>query len=158
MPSRRRTREFVLQVLFAADACKQNPHNLFEFLESHFASDQEEVLQLHRVMKDFARDLVRTVSTDLETIDQSISKLSHNWKLHRLNRVDRNILRLAIAEIINFPNVPATVILNEAIELAKKYGTENSPAFVNGILDRIHLLQPRPTTASEMLELISKLD
>jgi transcription antitermination protein NusB len=158
VPSRRKTREFVLQVLFAADARRQDPLEVLDFLESHFHGDEDEELKLHRVVKDFARELVDAVSRDRAIIDDLISKLSHNWKLYRINRVDRNILRMAIAEMTNFPEIPGRVILNEAIEIGKKYGAENSAAFINGILDRIHMLEPRPTSTTELQKSLTELD
>ena len=129
-----------------------------EFLETHFHGDDDEELKLHRVIRNFARELVAAVSRDQAIIDELISKLSHNWKLHRIDRVDRNVLRMAIAEITNFPEIPSRVILNEAIEIGKKYGAENSAAFINGILDRIHMLEPRPTSATELQKSLTELD
>ena len=70
-------------------------------------------------------------------IDELISGSSKNWRLERMSRVDRNILRLGTTELSAFPGVPVRVALNEAVELAKRFGTSDSPAFVNGILDRI---------------------
>jgi len=158
VPSRRKTREFVLQVLFAADARNEDPTETLPFLESHFDSNQDEDLNMHRVIRDFARDLVGLVSVDYKVIDKLISHLSHNWKLTRISRVDRNILRMAIAEFTHFHDVPGKVILNEAIEIGKKYGAENSASFINGILDRIHVLERRPSSASELWELLDRLD
>ena len=158
MPSRRKTREFVLQVLFAADATKQDAVELLAFLKRHFASDEEEVIKLHRVVDDYATDLVDAVSQNRELIDNVISTLSHRWKLYRINRVDRNILRMAIAEIVSFHNIPGPVVLNEAIEIGKRYGGENSASFINGILDRIQSVQPRPSSVAQLKELISTLD
>ncbi|MDQ7782585.1 MAG: transcription antitermination factor NusB [Desulfomonilaceae bacterium] len=158
MPSRRKTREFVLQVLFAAEATKQNPCDVLLQLESHFRSDEEQALKLHRVMSEYARNLVSAVARDRLVIDKLISKVSHNWKLYRLNSVDRNVLRMAIAELVNFPEVPGPVILNEAIEIGRKYGADKSPSFINGVLDRIHVLEPRPTSAAHLHDLITKLD
>ncbi|MGB6067445.1 MAG: transcription antitermination factor NusB [Desulfomonilaceae bacterium] len=158
MPSRRKSREFVLQVLFAADARKQDPAEVWEMLERHFESDPEEVVKMRRVVKEFARDLVLAVSRDMKVIDELIAHLSHHWKLYRINRVDRNVLRMAIAEITNFPEIPTRVILNEAVDIGKKYGAENSSAFINGILDKIHALEPRPTSATHLREIITKLD
>lgn len=158
MPSRRKTREFVLQVLFAAEATKQNPRDVLLQLESHFKSDEDQTLKLHRVMGEYARELVGAVAKDRGVIDELISKVSHHWKLRRLNSVDRNVLRMAIAELVNFPEIPGPVILNEAIEIGKKYGADKSSSFINGILDRIQVLEPRPTSASHLLETITKLD
>ncbi len=148
----------MLQILFAADARQQDPLETLEFLETHFHEDDDEELKLHRVIKNFARELVAAVSRDRAIIDELISKLSHNWKLYRIDRVDRNVLRMAIAEITNFPEIPSRVILNEAIEIGKKYGAENSAAFINGILDRIHMLEPRPASATELQKSLTELD
>jgi len=158
VPSRRKTREFVLQVLFAADARKQDPVDTLEFLQSHFASHQDQELKIHRVVEDFARVLVTAVSKEGTVIDDLISRISQNWKLSRINRVDRNILRMAIAEMIRFPETPGAVILNEAIEIGKKYGGENSASFINGILDRVQVLEKRPSTAEELRDMIASLD
>jgi len=158
VPSRRKTREFVLQVLFAADARKQDPAETLQFLENHFSSDPDQVLQMNRVMSDFARELVAVVAKDRQIIDKLIATLSINWKLHRMNRVDRNILRMAIAEMLNFSATPDHVILNEAIDIGKKYGAENSSAFINGILDRIHRLKSRPASAEQLYDTLMSLD
>ena len=80
---------------------------------------------------------MRGVSDHLRVIDDLIGKSSLNWKVPRMNRVDRNILRQAAYELAFEPEVPGRATLNEAIELAKRYGTEDSGKFVNGILDRI---------------------
>jgi transcription antitermination protein NusB len=158
VPSRRKTREFVLQVLFSADARNEDPTETLDFLENHFDAADDEDVNLHRVTKDFARQLVLAVSRDLEIIDRLISNLSQHWKLHRINRVDRNILRMAIAELTNFAETPGKVILNEAIEIGKKYGAENSGAFINGILDRIQVLEIRPSSPTECYEILATLD
>jgi len=148
----------VLQVLFAAEATKRNPRDVLLQLESHFRSDDDEALKLHRVIRGYALDLVSAVARDRVVIDDLISKVSHHWKLSRLNSVDRNVLRMAIAELVNFPEVPGPVILNEAIDIGRKYGADKSSSFINGILDRIQVLEPRPTSASHLLDIITRLD
>ncbi len=158
MPSRRKTREFVLQVLFAADATNEDPVQILSFLEKHFAVDEEQVVKLDRVVDDYARKLVAAVAEDRDAIDNVISVLSHRWKLYRINRVDRNVLRMAIAELVHFHSVPGPVILNEAIEIAKRYGGENSASFINGILDRVQTIEPRPNCIARLRELLSALD
>ncbi len=159
MPSRRKTREFVLQVLFAADLRKEDPVEVMTFLENHFDADAEdEDLQINKIVKEYAHRLIEVVSDNKQLIDGVITKLSHNWKLHRIDRVDRNILRMAIAELTDFPEVPGRVILNEAIEISKKYGAENSPAFINGILDRLHAVITRPIKPDQLEQLITELD
>jgi transcription antitermination protein NusB len=86
---------------------------------------------------EFAIELVRGCAAALEEIDAKIREVSKHWRLERMARVDRNILRLATYELLKRPEVPRRVTLNEAVELAKRFGDENSPAFVNGVLDRI---------------------
>lgn len=144
--------------MFAADARNQDPRETLEFLESHFALHKDDDLKMHRIMSDFAEKLVSAVAEDRQAIDQMIELLSHNWKLHRMNRVDRNILRMAIAEMIHFGETPGRVILNEAIDIGKKYGAENSAAFINGILDRIQALGSRPTSAEQLQQILISLD
>jgi N utilization substance protein B len=109
-------------------------------------------------MEDFACDLVRTVSENKDAIDEVISKLSFHWKLYRIDRVDRNILRMAIAEMVGFPEIPGRVTINEAVDLGKKFGTENSSAFINGILDRIHSISFGPVPEVALTEIIKRLD
>jgi transcription antitermination protein NusB len=85
----------------------------------------------------FARELVAAASTRGAEIDELIASASKNWRIDRMSRVDRNILRLGAAELIAFRDVPVKVVINEAVELAKRFGTAESSAFVNGVLDRI---------------------
>lgn len=85
----------------------------------------------------FALELVRGCHGALEAIDAKIREVSRHWRLERMARVDRNILRLGTYELMYLAEVPRKVTLNEAVELAKRYGDENSPAFINGVLDRI---------------------
>jgi transcription antitermination factor NusB len=148
----------VLQVLFAADVQDRDPQDLLPVLEDHFSSEQEEAVKVYRVMKDFARDLVAAVSRDRISIDRVIRELSHHWKLYRMNKVDRSILRMAIAEMTSFPEIPGRVTLDEAVDLGKKYGTEHSAAFINGILDKIHELQRGHPPAQNLPEILARLD
>ncbi|MEA3333970.1 MAG: transcription antitermination factor NusB [Pseudomonadota bacterium] len=85
----------------------------------------------------FTEQLINGVLDNLEEIDHQIEKRSHNWKLNRMSSIDRNILRIAIFELLSCDEIPPKVSINEAIEIAKTYGDKNSPAFINGILDQI---------------------
>ena len=85
----------------------------------------------------YADALVRGVLKDLESTDEQIKKASQNWRLERMTRVDRNVLRMGAWELLARVDVPRAVILDEAVEVAKRFGTEESGAFVNGVLDRI---------------------
>ncbi len=85
----------------------------------------------------FADEVVQGVSADLDRVDEAIRKASTNWRLERMARVDRNVLRLGAWELLQKSAVPRAVILEEAREHAKRYGSEDSGAFVNGVLDRL---------------------
>jgi N utilization substance protein B len=85
----------------------------------------------------YADEAVRGVQSALASIDERITKASTNWRLERMARVDRNVLRLGVWELSQRPDVPRAVVLDEAVEIAKRFGTEDSGAFVNGVLDRV---------------------
>jgi len=85
----------------------------------------------------FARRLAEGVFARLTEVDAAIQRSSHHWKLERMARVDRNVLRMAVCELLFLKDAPAEVVLNEAVELARLFGTEESSGFVNGILDRL---------------------
>jgi len=129
MSSRHRAREYVLKALYAYELGEQSREEVCESIIAHGGLDDTDF--------DFARDLfVKTVDR-IREIDDYISSLATNWNLERLAVVDKNILRIAICEVKNIPDIPIKVAVNEAIELAKKYSTMESAAFVNGILDRV---------------------
>lgn len=94
-------------------------------------------LEVDPAAQDFARGLVAAATERTAQIDELITGSSKNWRIDRMSRVDRNILRLGTAELLAFPDVPVKVVINEAVELAKRFGTAESSAFVNGVLDRI---------------------
>lgn len=85
----------------------------------------------------YADELVRGVSERLPEVDKAITAASQNWRLERMARVDRNLLRMGTWELLAKKDVPRAVVIDEAVELAKSYGTEESSGFVNGVLDRI---------------------
>ena len=87
--------------------------------------------------RDYADSLVRGVAANLKRLDELIRKASTNWRLERMARVDRNLLRMSAYELLEQVSVPRAVVLDEAVELAKLFGSEDSGAFVNGVLDRI---------------------
>lgn len=127
MASRTRARETALQALYQLDA---GGGIGTEVLAGHFDPLDAET-------RAFAETLVKGVAQELANIDGIIERTSNNWKIERMARVDRNILRLGIFELLRLANVPAKVTLNEAIELGKKFGSEDSGSFVNGILDKV---------------------
>ena len=130
MGSRTKARECALQALYQLNTSGGTPSDVLAGLWAHFEPADDET-------KRFAEALVRGAQREQQVIDELIQKTSTNWKLERMARVDRNILRLAVYEILKRSEIPVKVSLNEAIELSKKYGSEESSAFVNGILDRI---------------------
>ena len=87
--------------------------------------------------REYADRMVRGVAGDLDKVDEAVRKASTNWRLERMARVDRNVLRLGAWELLTSSDVPRAVILDEAVELAKRFGSEDSGSFVNGVLDRI---------------------
>ena len=129
MGKRRKTREFVLQVLYQWEMTGQDVEKGLPLLREHLLSGGGEDSFLIR--------LLRGVSAHREEIDRLIEGHSEHWRLERMPPVDRNILRIAAFELLYCEEVPPRVSVNEAVELAKRFGSEDSPAFVNGILDRI---------------------
>src|SRR5204863_4099238 len=131
MGTRRRAREVALQFLYQLDLQGEDdpvPHEQ-EFWARHALSGEA---------RTFAETLVRGAKTNQAKIDQVIEQYTENWVLERMAVVDRNILRVAVYEILCTAEVPAKVVINEAIEIAKKFGTKESSRFINGVLDRIH--------------------
>ncbi len=130
--ARRRARECALQALYNADVSSVPAHDALAAVVRHFAGDD-----LEPASREFAEVLVDGVSAHLPELDRAIEKHSEHWRLERMARVDRNVLRLAVFELFHLREVPKRVTLNEAVELGKKFGSEESSAFVNGVLDRI---------------------
>jgi N utilization substance protein B len=126
---RRKSREFTLQVLYQLDITKQDVIKTLAQFQDHFSGNEER--------DDFMERLVLGVLEHCQEIDRLIEKYSENWRLVRMNIVDRTILRMAIFELLYCEEIPPKVTLNEAIELGKRYGSEDSGSFINGILDRI---------------------
>jgi len=131
MGSRRKAREYALQVLYQRDVAGDAPSGT---LNDYWRQQEEPVEETVRA---FCGKLVEGVHEHRGDIDEMIGKYSTNWKLTRMAAVDKNILRLAIFELLFCPDIPAKVTLNEAVEIAKRYGTAESGAFVNGILDNV---------------------
>ncbi len=138
MAGRRRAREFALQALYAVDIAGVTGGAALSALWAGRLEDTEAVDEpaSHEEME-FAQELVRGVLEEREALDARIDAASLNWRLARMPVVDRNILRLGAHEIASRADIPASVSINEAIELAKRFGGAESRAFVNGILDRI---------------------
>ncbi len=130
MGSRRQAREHALQLLYQLDLTDDPSH--VEARKNFWALEPADP-----DVVDFAGSIVAGARARLEEIDGLISDASHNWKVQRMSYVDRNILRLAVYELLAMEDVPPMVSLNEAIELGKRFGTTESGSFINGILDRI---------------------
>jgi len=106
---------------------------------------EDEATPMQPEVRHFAERLVCGVAENLERIDREISSYSTNWALDRMARVDLALLRLAAYELSYCPDVPHNVIINEAIEIGKRFGTEETPAFINGVLDHLsHQHRPAP--------------
>ena len=129
MRLRRKAREIALQVLYQLDVLRIEPREALELFWLHFSAAAE--------AREFASELVEGTWAHRDAIDQLISTCSENWTLERMAIVDRNVLRMAAYEILYRKDIPPSVTINEAIELAKKFGTDESGAFVNGILDSV---------------------
>lgn len=129
MGNRRKGREAALQLLFL--------HDLSGAYSPRIGANYWEDSPTDAETRDFAQRLVQGTLDHLQAIDETVSRYSAHWKLHRMAAVDRNVLRMAIFELTQCPDIPVKVTLNEAIEIAKKFGSEESGAFVNGILDQI---------------------
>ncbi len=127
--SRRKAREYALQMLFQLDV-GQN--------EWQAAEETLTGAKLGEANSDFVRQLVRGTFENLKQLDEIINKYSQEWKVERLANVDKTIIRLAVYELFNMPQTPAKIVINEAIELAKVFGTDESASFINGILDSIY--------------------
>jgi len=131
MPNRRKLREYAVQILYGLDFYDIEACRSVRTHASHFADEVIEDRFLDR--------LIAGVAGNRELIDGLIRQYSTNWRLERMAIVDRNILRMATYELLNMPEIPRKVSINEAIEIAKKFGGDDSPSFINGILDRIAL-------------------
>ncbi len=134
---RRHGRELAVQFLYQLDLATDDPADALRY----FWQTQEDVPDGTR---QFAEELIRGVLANRAAVDEKISKYTEHWELSRIAAVDRNILRLAIFEMLFREDIPPVVSINEAVEIAKKFSTRESGAFVNGILDKIKFDLPRP--------------
>lgn len=131
MGTRRKSRELAMQMCFQQDLGKQKPDQV----EKLFWDAREDVDQETR---GFAEDLYRVVHTRLEEVDQVIQQHTQNWKIERMAVVDRNLLRVAVGEMLSYPKTPGPIIINESLEIARRYGAPESVNFLNGVLDAIN--------------------
>lgn len=129
MGRRRRSREVALKLLYALDITRERAADVLK------APWIEAVVS--ETVRDFTVALVAGVDTHREEIDTLVQEWSLHWSLERIGVIERNILRFAIYELLYMDDIPPNVTINEAVEVAKRYGTEEAPSFINGILDRI---------------------
>jgi len=130
MGKRRRSRELAIKVLFHLEFSGDDPAVAFDLVCNSFGFSED--------VKPFAQGLVLGVYDRRKELDTLISETSRNWRLERIAKVDRCILRLAAFELLHRDDIPPKVSINEAVDLAKKFGSEESGAFINGILDKIY--------------------
>jgi N utilization substance protein B len=129
--SRSRCREWALQFLYQAEFAGQHRPEAVEQFWRHF--------QAEGAPPAYLQDLVEGVASHREELDAFIVRYSEHWRLERMTIVDRNLLRVAVYELLYQPHIPPKVVINEAVEMAKRYGSEASGGFVNGILDQVRL-------------------
>lgn len=131
MGDRRQSRELALQALFFLDINETDAdQGLKDFCDQHMEA-------LTPATEPFFRELVEGVLAGKDRIDTLMNQCSKNWKISRMPAVDRNIMRIAVFEMLEKEDIPCTVSINEAVDIGKKYGTRDSGAFINGVLDRI---------------------
>ena len=130
MGKRRSSRELTLKFLYQSEMNKGNIEEQMKIFIERNSS--------HGEVEDFMESLVKSIYKEIEEIDKIIQECSDNWILDRMTVIDRNILRMGTCELLFDFLTPPKVVINEAIDIAKKYGNEDSPEFINGILDKIH--------------------
>jgi transcription antitermination protein NusB len=130
MGTRRKSRELALQMLFQSDMGKQTPDQV----RKTFWGERGD---LDEGVRGFADDIFRIATERGTEIDGLIEQHAQNWRLERMAAVDRNLLRSAVAEFMGFPATPRPVIINESLEIARKYSSNESVTFINGVLDSV---------------------
>jgi len=126
---RRRARECALQMLFQIDLIGVEPAEVYaQFWDEHDTEDD---------VRAFSQELVDGVCTAREQLDARITKIAERWRIERMAVVDRNVLRMALYEMNRQPQTPIAVVIDEAIEVARRFGSEESAKFVNGVLDAL---------------------
>ena len=129
MKKRTRARELALQFLYQMDL--RGP-DLLDEAKQFFRGEEDD-----KSAREFATQLVHGVAEHRAELDQAIRAVAQNWEIARMAVIDRNVLRMAAFELLHCPDIPPKVAINEAIELGKRYSTQNSGGFINGILDKI---------------------
>lgn len=129
--TRRKSRELALQMLFQADMGKQDAADVRRtFWQGRGEEDSSQV-------RGFAEDLFRVATDRTAEIDSLIESKAEHWRMERMAAVDRNILRASVAELMAFPDTPRAIVINEALEIARRFSTPESVQFINGVLDSV---------------------
>ncbi len=128
--TRRKSRELALQMLFQLDMGKQTTDEV----RKTFWSERRD---LDGKVRGFADDLFRVAAERTAEIDEIIERNAEHWRMERMAAVDRNVLRAGIAEFLGFPDTPRPVVINEALEIARRFSTPESVQFINGVLDSV---------------------
>ena len=128
--TRRKSREMALQMLFQLDMGKQNEDQV----RQTFWNERND---LDEKVRGFSDDLFRIACERREQIDQLIERNAEHWRMDRMAAVDRNLLRAGVAEFLGFPQTPRPVVINESLEIARRYSTPESVQFINGVLDSV---------------------
>ena len=136
MGRRRQAREIALQALYIIDTSRTDPKEAFAIVNRRAEESDEKVLE-------FARSLVSGTMERKPDLDKRIETIAENWALPRMAAVDRNVLRLAAYELLYKLDTPVNVVIDEAIEIARKFSTEDSTRFVNGVLDKLKDKRPK---------------
>lgn len=129
MGKRRKARESTLQILFQLEFDATDP----EIIADSFWKNKKATKEI----EEHSRRLVMGITSEQESIDRLIQSVSANWRISRMAVVDRNVLRIAVYELLHEENIAPAIVINEAIEIAKKYSSEEGATFVNGILDAV---------------------
>ena len=130
MGTRRKSRELTMQMLFQGDLGKQTPDQVGKLFWASVTDVDDET-------RGFAEDLYRIATSRNVEIDALIEQHSQNWRLERMPVVDRNLLRAGIAEMLGYPKTPAAIVINESLEVARRYAAPESIHFLNGVLDAV---------------------
>ena len=136
MGERRKSRELAMQMLYQADMGKQQPLEVRRvFWKSR--EDDEGNPTVDADTREFAEDLFRVATERSDEVDDLIEKHAQNWRIARMAAVDRNVLRMATAEMLGFKGTPHPIVINEALEIARRYAAPESINFLNGVLDAV---------------------
>lgn len=139
MGPRRKSREFALEILYQMDVQGQGLDVLLTVLNDYWSYKPKKYKdEVFKEVQEFTALLVKGVLQHLAELDQTIAQYLTHWTIDQISPIDKNIMRMALYEMLHMKDVPFEVTINEAIEVAKKYGAQESHHFVNGILDRIY--------------------